>query len=124
GGQPLGPKDVEEAANDGHARARGRHFHRLAGLDEATLHVDDEQGGASGLEGEHALEGRRAVSAHARSAWPRLLPGATASRTSCLSSRTSGKRPRSWRDHSRAPSTRTSKTPPAPGTSATSPISA
>src|SRR6266849_4601242 len=58
-----------------------------------------------------------------RSAWPRSLPGAMRSRTSCLSSLLSGKRPSFSRDQTSSPSTRTSKTPPVPEMSASSPMS-
>src|ERR1017187_4192604 len=58
-----------------------------------------------------------------RSEWPRSFPGDTRSRTSCFSSLISGNLPSSCRDQIRAPSTRTSKTPPAPGTRVTPPTS-
>src|SRR5262249_29160025 len=59
-----------------------------------------------------------------RSACPSDRPGATQSRTRCFSSLASGKRPCAARDQMVSPSTRTSKTPPLPGCSATSPRSA
>ena len=66
--------------------------------------------------------GDRHRAAH-RSLWPRSLLGATRSRTSCFNSLISGKRRWSARDQITAPSTRISKTPPEPGTRATSRIS-
>src|SRR5713101_7867537 len=59
-----------------------------------------------------------------RSVCPRSLPGATRSRTNCLSSLTSGKRFCVARDQIVSPSTRTSNTPPVPGCIASSPSSA
>src|SRR5437899_5928390 len=59
-----------------------------------------------------------------RSVCPSDRPGATQSRTRCFSSLASGKRPCAARDQIVSPSTRTSKTPPLPGSNATSPRSA
>ena len=58
-----------------------------------------------------------------RSEWPKSLPCAIRSRTSCLSSLISGNRPLSARDQMISSWTRTSNTPPTPGIIASSPIS-
>src|SRR5262249_47661644 len=61
---------------------------------------------------------------HGGSVCPSERPGATRSRTSCLISFSSGKRPRSLRDQMTSSSTRTSKTPPVrSGVSVTEPSS-
>src|SRR6516164_5911744 len=61
---------------------------------------------------------------HGASVCPSERPGATRSRTSCLISLISGKRPRSLRDQMTSSSTRTSKTPPVlSGVSVTEPSS-
>src|SRR5438093_253337 len=60
------------------------------------------------------------ASLHLLSEWPRSLPGATRSRTSCFSSLSSGKRPCACRDQRTSSPRRTSNTPPVPGRRATS----
>jgi hypothetical protein len=58
-----------------------------------------------------------------RNGWPKSLPGAMRSRTTCLSSLISGNRPFSARDQTVSSPIRISKTLPVAGTSASSPIS-
>src|SRR3990167_5793102 len=55
-GQALAPEKLEQRTDHGHGLARRRHLHRLARVEEAALHVHDEQRRASRLERQLALE--------------------------------------------------------------------
>ena len=54
-------EDRDQLLDARHHVTRGRDLHGLARLHEGALHVDDEERGASRLEGQRAREGRVAV---------------------------------------------------------------
>src|SRR5438552_1705480 len=91
-------------------------------------HLDEEVRDAP--DDAHGAEQQPSAAAHLPSSpcrlslseCPRSRPGATRSRTACLSRGRSGN-PCRLRSHTVSPSTRTTNTPPVPGTRATSPSS-
>src|SRR5215831_7544355 len=66
----LGAKSFEQRPDHWNDLTRLRHFHRLSRIDEAALHVDDQERGAAALQPKHARErltaaGHRTTSASA-----------------------------------------------------------
>jgi hypothetical protein len=74
----LRAKQLDEGADTGNRFPSWRHLHRFAGLDEPTLHVDDQECRAGGAERQDLVEhcAPVAVSGHGRSLPWRRVEGA------------------------------------------------